>query len=169
MSDFFVPDIQELPNLRQVPYFEDQEDDPKKRVQGYATQQSLAYYRDKVSAALQKLGAIATNFIPMKSAEFPLRYGYRITFVLGKIHGRIDIAALPIRAETARKKERALSQALYLLALKLDAEATAWAYEPGTMPLLPYLIGEGDRTITQAVIELGVLPQLPSGEKKAVE
>lgn len=165
MSSFFVPDVQ-LPETRQVPYFEDQDKDANKRVQGYAATQDQARYRDRVSAAIQALGAIVTGFVPIKSTESPLRYGYRIQFMLGSVLGRIDIAALPLRAETAHKKDRALCQALYLLALKLEAEAAAWAYEPGSTPLLPYLLGSGDRTIAQAVIEMGVLPQLVSEKQE---
>lgn len=163
MISFFVPDVQ-LPEARQVPWFEDQDKDESKRVQGYGTTKSQQYYRDRVSSALQALGAIVTGFIPIKSTESPLRYGYRIQFMLGSVLGRIDIAALPLRTETAHKKDRALRQALYLLALKLEAEAAAWAYEPGSTPLLPYLIGSGDRTITEAVVAMGVLPQLTSGK-----
>lgn len=120
MSDFFVPDIQEVPQAsRQIPYFEDQEKDAKMRVQGYSVTRPQSHYRDRVSAALQALGAFTTGFIPMKSVGSPLRYGYRIQFTIGAVSGRIDIAALPMRNESAHKKDRALSQALYLLALKL--------------------------------------------------
>src|SRR5688572_21957479 len=118
----FIPDIDV--KHREVPFFEDT---TISGAMGNLTK-DLNYYQSKVAQAMNRLDGIVTGFMPIKSDGTPLRYGFRISFVLHSIPGRIDCAALPMRTETAVKKNKALSQALYLLWKKLDAEADAWVY-----------------------------------------
>lgn len=154
----FIPDHLQ-PLDRVVPYFEDH-----KSIPGYRTTKSTKRLQNEIASLFDRLGGGGVTFIPGTFDGKPLRYGYSIAFFLeGGVKGRIEIAALPLRHYTDTKKEKALAQALYLLRNKLEAQAFELIYEPGSIPLLPYLIGEGGRTVTEALIGSGALPQLTAG------
>lgn len=150
----FIPERPEVSKLT-VPFYEDQQ-----KIVGSSVTKSLDYYEKRVKETMTRLGAY--NVVLMLG-NFPgqsARYGYQITFNLSNIPGRIDCAALPMRSETKVKKERALCQALYLLGNWLEAELFSTIYRPGSIPLVPYLIGSGDKTVTESLIELQELPLL---------
>lgn len=86
-----------------------------------------------------------------------------MTFMIGGMAGRMEVAALPMKNEAPGKKEKALAQALYLVRNWLEGEAFSQVYRPGNVPLLPYLIGAGDVTVQEAVSKSGNLPMLKSG------
>lgn len=154
----FIPDLGATE--RKLPYFEDA---TMSGAAGNLTK-DLAYYCSQVSQAIARLDGMVIGFTPIKSDGKPLRYGFRIAFILQGVAGRIDCAALPMRSETPGKKNKALSQALYLLWKKLDAEADAWVYNPGSIPLMPYLIGASGHTVTEELTASGILPDFkPAG------
>lgn len=150
----FIPEKPEAVKLS-VPFYEDQS-----KIAGASVSKSLDYYEKAVKETMTKLGAYEVVVMVGTYDGPPLRYGYQITFKLVNIPGRIDCAALPIKKLTKTKKDRALCQALYLLNNWLEAELHSTIYRPGSIPLVPYLIGSGDRTVTESLIELQELPRL---------
>jgi hypothetical protein len=157
----FVPQLEH--RAQAVPFFEDQKD-AKSGVRGWRAEAALTTYINGISQALGDLDAAAVIFTPGQYPGESVRFGYRVAFQFRGVPGRIDCAALPLRKYTDTKKEHALAQALYLLKSELEALASAWIYKPGSLPLIPYLLGPGGQTVTEALIESGVLPELrPAG------
>lgn len=155
----FIPDKLDAPVLN-VPYFEDQKEHG---IPGRGTDKSPQQIQTEIRNIMSRLGAGNVVFSPGKFQDKPIRYGYQITFFMAGIPGRIDIAALPIKSETAVRKEKALAQALYLVRNWLEGELFSQIYRPGNVPLLPYLIGANDVTVQEAMIKSGSLPMLKSG------
>jgi hypothetical protein len=164
----FIPDKLETPK-RVIPWYEDQGGE---KIPGRGTSKSIAVLKSEIVDLLSELGAGDMFF---ESGKYPdvsrlgsvARYGFQIKFSFQGALGRIDCAALPIRAETANKKDRALAQALYLLRDELQAMVYAVVHKPGAIPLVPYLIGAGGKTVTEALIE-GATLALPQGAKQEV-
>lgn len=151
----FIPDLK----IEQVsiPYYEDS---PDRKIPGRATTKSTSRLQSEISQLLTKLGAFNVAFMPGIFPGKTKRYGFQVTFQYGTALGRLDCAALPIRSETPAKKEAAIKQALFLLRNKMEAMVYASIYEPNGLPLVPYLIGAGNKTVTEALIESGNLPLL---------
>lgn len=156
----FIPETP-TDNIGKVPFFEDS---AAAGVAGRRTNKPIRGLQGEVIDALAKLGAGAVQFTPGAFTEGGLtRYGFRITFYLGAIPGRMEIAALPLRSETPSKKDRALAQALYLVRDSLRAMHDARYYHPGDIPLLPYLIGSNGRTVRETLVETLALPERAGG------
>ncbi len=150
----FIPE--RLTSLeRAIPYFEDQEGE---NIPGRRTHKSIISLKAEIFDLLAELGADDPYFV---AGKFPAgnreRYGFQVFFTLQGARGRIDCAALPIRKETTVKKDRALAQALFLLRDELQAMVYAFVHKPGSIPLVPYLIGAGGKTVTEALIESATL------------
>src|SRR5574341_872883 len=139
-----------------VPYFEDIQ---ASEVRGYSVTKPQKYYQNNITELLIELGAMGVMFQAGTFPTVPERFGYQIKFHLGGIPGRIDCAALPIRSYKDHKKDRALAQALYLVQEWLKAEIDTKVYRPGAIPLMPYLIGAGGKTVTEELIEHLQLPE----------
>jgi len=156
----FIPDrIQ--PTEAQLPYFEDSS--REKGIAGQGTDKSLQELQAEIRTAVARLGGGVTRFIPGTYPGSPRRYGYRIEFLVGNVRGRIDVAALPIRKETDVVRTKALKQALYMCRDILASQYYATLLMPGSVPLLPYLVGPGDKTVAEAMMESGQLPALETG------
>lgn len=155
----FIPEAPRAPELS-VPFFEDNLLD--KTVPGRGVEKPVEYYQKQIRELMLKLGAALVQFTPGTFPTQPKRYGYLITFSLNGIQGRIECAALPMRSETATRKDRALAQALFLLRTWLEGEVYSAVYRPGAIPLVPFLIGNDGKTVTEALLERG-LPQLSAG------
>jgi hypothetical protein len=140
-----------------VPFFEDVKADV---APGYRTRMTPKALQKEISDLLLRMGAGAIRFMPGQYPGKPTRYGFQLTFSLNGIPGRIDIAALPMRTETAAKKDSAQAQALFLVRDWLRGELFSSLYRPGAVPLMPYLIGPGGKTVTEAILEDGRLPAL---------
>lgn len=147
---------------RKTPFFEDAQ---SVQAAGYDLRNEIEYYQTKLETALRRMEATQIIFINAKDDAKPLRYGYRITFRLNGIPGRIDILAMPLKKETPARKLQALKQALYIKALELEAALNSRFIEPGAIPLIPYLIGDGDMTVKEAMTRGYDLPMLTSGGK----
>lgn len=152
----FVPDELHVPKL-DVPYFEDQSD---QKIPGRGTEKSPEQLQTEVREMMTKLGAFRVIFTPGKFSDNPVRYGYQMTFVIGDVPGRMDIAALPMRSEAPGKKNKALAQALYLVRNWLEGEFFSQVYRPGSIPLLPYMVGNDNRTVTEVMVSTGAIPLL---------
>jgi hypothetical protein len=110
---------------------------------------------------LARLGAASVQFVPGTYDDGPrTRFGFRVVFWYGATQGRIDCAALPLRVDTPRQRDRALAQALYLLRDELQAMVHSQIYKPGSVPLVPYLIGPNGQTVTEYLVETQNVPQL---------
>ena len=118
------------------------------------------FYRNRIVDYFIRLGASGIIFTDGKFPTSPPRYGYRIEFQFYGMSGRIDAAALPIKSETAIKKDKALKQCLFLLAQWLEGEFSSLMYRPGAIPLMPYLLGSGGKTIVEQMVESGYLPEI---------
>lgn len=140
-----------------VPYFEDIR---AADIKGRRTEKAVSLLQRECVDLLTRLGAHSIGFVSGMYPGKPQRYGYQVQFGYGSVRGRIDCAALPLRSETTLKKDRALAQALYLLRMELEAQVNAWVYKPGAIPLVPYLIGAGDKTVTEALVETRTLPSM---------
>lgn len=155
----FVPIMPQYGTV-DVPFWEDE----TAEVPGRHLSKPLQFYQNDVAAQLGRFGAIVTSFVPGEYVGGPhKRYGFRIMFAVDAMSHRIDCVAVPMRRETPAKKTKALSQACYLLARKLEAMSVAYIYEPNSMPLLPYMVGDGGATVTEAIQRTLALPVF-SGE-----
>lgn len=139
----FIPN-KPTPLFQKPPFFEDIK---AADVPGRRTEKKVSVLQGEVVEALVKLGAIGVYFLDGTFDGSPKRYGFAVHFTLQGIPARIDIAALPLRSDA--NKDRALAQALFLLRNRLEAQYYAAAYEPGLIPLLPYLIGPDGRILYQ--------------------
>lgn len=112
---------------------------------GYDTSKKESELRGEIVAALKLLGAAKVTFTSGKFAGDPPRYGYVIQFTLDGEDARMQVAALPLRGETATKKEKALRQALYIVEKWLKSAITSRVFSPGYHPLMQFLLVEGGR------------------------
>lgn len=161
----FIPNKIDTQHVDQVPFFEDSQE---AKIRGYSTQKSITVLQKEISQLLGRLNAFGVTFVPGKyPAGKYQRHGFQINFVVGTTRARIDCAALPIRSETAHKKDRAQAQALFLVRNELEAAIMAVMYKPGSAPLVPYMLDAKGRTVTEALAEAGQLPMLapPNGSR----
>lgn len=154
----FIPEFKTP--ISNVPYFEDS---IKLKIPGRATRKTVQQLQKEIGEVLVKLGAFNTQFEPGAFPGTPKRYGYRVNFQFANASGRIDIAALPMKNETVTTRRDALEQALYLFRNKIEAQFYANIYEPGSLPLMPYLIGRDGQTVSEAIAATGTLPALKAG------
>lgn len=149
MAEFIVAEPEISP--ANVPFFEDSQ---QLDIPGRGLEKSLPYYQANVVEMLARLHGAGVRFTEGHFPGASRRYGYRITFSAYGNTARIDCAALPLRKETPKKKDRALAQALYILAHKLEAMVHSYIYEPDSLPLVPYIMSpENGKTITEAIRE----------------
>ena len=145
---------------RNIPYFEDSQD---RKIPGRGTEKSADKLQQEIRQLMLELDAGNIVFSPGKfevSPGVPARYGWLMTFSANGLKGRMEIAALPMRRESPAKKDQALRQALYLVRNWLESEVFSVLYRPGAVPLIPFLIGTGNKTITEALLESTDIPLL---------
>lgn len=155
MTAKFIPDRPDSSRvgIREIPYFENSSEE---KVAGHATTKKIGTLQEEIVDVLARMGAAMPRFHSGKyQVGKHLRYGYEIEFSLGNALGKINVAALPIKKETAKRKEMALRQALFLVRDMLLAEYHSMMYRPGSAPLIPYLIGPDGRTVTEMIAESG--------------
>lgn len=156
----FIPDPIAV-QQQAIPFFEDSQD---KAIPGRGTQKSIDTLQKELVGILARLGASLVMFTPGKYPDGPrVRYGFQVTFAYGEGRGRIDCAALPMRKETPARKDRALAQALYLLRDELQAQVWSSVHKPGSVPLLPYLLGSNGMTVMEHLVATQQVPQLGPG------
>jgi hypothetical protein len=143
-----------------VPFFEDSQD---RKIPGRGTEKSAEKLQAEIRQLMLELDAGNIVFSPGQfevAPGIPQRHGWLITFSLNGLPGRMEIAALPMRHETPSVKDKALRQALYLVRNWLESEVFSAMYRPGAVPLIPFLIGVGDKTVTEMMLASGELPML---------
>lgn len=159
----FIPEPVKT-SVFQVPYFEDSSE---VKVPGWRTRKTAKQLQLEILDLMLKLNAGNVIFTPGSfpaAPDQPPRYGYLMTFSFNGIPGRMEIAALPLRKETQIRKNDALEQSLFLVRHWLESEVYSVMYRPGSVPLIPFLIGAGNRTVTEMMVESGNLPKLTGGE-----
>lgn len=130
----------------------------------------LSEGRSKVSIELGKLGAIVSGIIPGTFGSGKAkRYGFVIRFMYGQTPGVIHVAGLPMKHETAEKKQAVMVQALYNVCDWLKSAITNRVFSPGSDMLIPYLLVDGKHTIAEYITSMGKLPALSAGESNVID
>jgi hypothetical protein len=142
----------------QVPYLEDARADfaPYYDVRDREPRDA----QNMVITELVKLGASAIIFREGFFGTNPKRYGYLLTFQRGLYPAQMEVAGLPMKSETPNKIARVRIQALYVLRDWLKAAVTSQIFQPGSDPLVQFLLIDGKRTLSQVLIEDGHLPNI---------
>lgn len=163
MNEFhFSPEEQQ--RRVEIPDFEDARAD---NTPYYASNKSTTKAKSEVLHELAKLGAGGTRFVRGHFGEDPKRYGYAIRFHYGGREGLIRVAGLPIgKTHTEHKVHQVRLQALLNVRDWLKAMVTQQVFTPGSEPLIQFLLVDGQRTVTDAIVESGHLPRLnPAGDE----
>lgn len=162
----FQPD---QPKEIKVPYFEDAL--AKDGWQGQATRKTINKLQNEIQGSIQRLGGFVIVF---QSGTFGERAGFRVHIGIANeganMPGYIDIAALPSKVDTEKSREKSLKMALYMLREALDGQWLLQQLSPGLAPLMPFMMADGQRNITQAWSETAVMAALlPPGGGEFVE
>lgn len=155
-----------------VPFFEDA--NSEEGWQGHRTRKSIDKLMNEVTSAIGRLGGIVSGF---QRGTFHTgqvkRNGYQIHYALrgtsGQlVSGRLDLAALPVRYE--RNQDDALEMALYMVRTALDGMWFMQRLSPGYAPLMPWMLADGERTVSQLWAESPIMSRLlPPGSSDFVE
>lgn len=156
----FIPDSQR--HELEVPWFEEATT-AQHGVRGHNTSKSIEQLQGEIRAVIGLLGGSVRAFVPGTFPGARKRYGFEVRFEIAGHEGRILIAALPIKSETATRKQQALKQALYTVREHLEAHYNLLLLSPGGNPLLPYLLADGRRTVAELYRERYEVPMLSEG------
>jgi hypothetical protein len=163
----------------EVPYYDDVTGEAG--WQGHSTTKSIERLKSEIVESISRLGGMVTNFQRGKfEIETKTREGFRVHYMIettdGRtIPGRIDIAALPVRTGNNRtsmtiRLDKSLRMSLYMLRTALDGTWFLQQLSPGYAPLMPWMLADGEKTITQLWQESSVMQNLlPPGETDFVE
>mgnify|MGYP001568308587 FL=1 len=170
----FIPDQQKI-EPQTVPYFDDVT--AEDGWQGHSTGKSIDRLKQEVITALERLGGTVRTF---QRGTFIVddkkREGFQVHYIIelpdGDMRpGRLDVAALPVREEyrlqrtLASRREKSLKMALYMLREALDGTWFLSKLSPGYAPLMPWMLTEKGKTVTQLWSEsVFVGNLLPSGK-----
>jgi len=153
----FIPDDMENKEPT-IPWFE--EVTSESGIKGHYTKKSIEELKTEIKAAMSRLGGGVKTFMSGTYETEPKRYGYLINFAYGSREGRIEIAALPMEKETEGKRKRALKQALFTAREMLEAQFNSGLLVPGSAPLIPYLLDDQGRTLSEAMAAAENIPLL---------
>lgn len=175
----FVPE-QPKDEIHNVPYFDDVTADAG--WQGQTTGKSIEKLKAEIVEAIGRLGGVVTGFekgvfLVGKQRREGFRVHYTIESPDGKMtRGRLDIAALPVKEDyrlqrsLKTRREQSLKMSLYMLRMALNGTWFLQQLSPGYAALLPWMLINGEQTITQIWSErtqIGLL--LPPGGSEFVE
>jgi hypothetical protein len=155
--------------LVNVPFFEEARADFAPHYGNYFAgkkAKTVSYAQNAVLQELAKLGAGSILFEDGYFGENPKRYGYRLRFMYGGVHGLIRVAGLPIKDEETDKKLNGVKyQALMNVRDWLKATVTSMVFAPSSDILIPHLLvsPDSDMTIADHIRTQGNIPQLTSG------
>lgn len=158
-----------------VPYFEDVKEGDG--WQGHGTHKEAEELQSEVIKAVTRLGGIVSafqrgTFQIEKQKRQGLQVHYAVKGSDGRlIPGRLDVAALPLRNETSRKRDAAYCMALYMLREFLDGMWLMQQLSPGYAPLMPWMLASPDgKTVSQLWAESSVMNNLlPPGDADFIE
>ena len=163
-----------------VPYFDDVTS--AGGWQGHATDKSIDTLKSEIMEAVGRLGGLVSGF---QRGTFIIgdkrREGFRIYYHIERpdsslVRGRLDVAALPVK-ESRRiqrsleaRKQKSLKMALYMLRTALEGTWFLQQLSPGYAPLMPWMLADGEKTVTQLWSESSTMSNLlPPGESDFVE
>ena len=173
----FIPDEDDGPSL-DVPYFGEAR--AEDGWQGQSTQRSYNTLKSDLTKAMARIGGVVQSIqrgmYDIGGAE---RAGAQIHYSIEGVgrqmhYGRLDVAALPVR-ETTRgnwrktmraRQEKSLCMALYNVAQALKAQWVLKQMNPSYVPLMPWLLADDNRTISEAYLEAGIGLALPAPSKE---
>ena len=158
-----------------VPYYEDVKE--KDGWKGQATTKSVSKLQDEISQAVNRLGGIVSGF---QRGTFQIddqqREGFQIHYHLKApngqlVPGRFDVAALPVRARRdPMKKEKSLRMALYMVREGLEGMWLMQQLSPGYAALMPFMLADGDKTVSQLWAESPIMNNLlPPGDSEFID
>lgn len=165
-----------------MPWFDDVTSDAG--WQGHATSKSIRQLQSEVTEALGRLGGMVMTFQRGKfQTDSREREGFRLHYTVSNANGeqwpgKVDIAALPVKPYAGydkrkqrgfeSRKEQSLKMALFMTRIALNG---AWYLEqlsPGYAPLVPWMIADGEHTITE-LWSSNMQLALPAGDEDFVE
>lgn len=158
----FIPETQKA---AKVPYFEDVSRD--EGWQGYSTTKNSKKLQSEIGDAIGRLGGIVSVF---QRGAFVIdgltREGFRVHYSIQNpnmrlVSGRIDVAALPVRNKRDEiKKDKSLRMALFMLRNALDGMWFMQQLSPGYAALMPWMLADGDKTVSQLWSESPIMSNL---------
>jgi hypothetical protein len=153
----FIPEQSEV-SKQEVPFFDDVV--AEEGWQGHTTSKSIATLKTEVIVALNRLGGTVMVFQrgifvigQHKREGFQVHYQVDRNGVINR--GRLDVAALPVREDYRlnrslnKRKEKSLKMALYMLRSALEGTWFLQQLSPGYAPLMPWMLTEQGKTVTQ--------------------
>lgn len=148
-----------------VPFFEDVSRD--EGWQGYSTTKPIKKLQAEIGDAISRLGGIVSSFQRGTFlVDSQTREGYRVHYSIQNpnmqiIMGRIDVAALPVHnRRDESKKDKALRMSLYMLRNALDGMWFMQQLSPGYAALMPWMLADGERTVSQLWSESPIMSNL---------
>lgn len=159
----FIPE--QPKEAQSVPYFEDATS--ADGWQGQSTTKSVKALQSEIREAISYLGGEIISFQSGRFDEID-REGFLIRYVMvspdgRELPGRINIAALPLRAFSPRKHDQTLRMALYMVHLALKGVWFLQQLSPGFSALVPFMMGPGNKTISELWAEGPMNNLLPPG------
>ena len=174
----FIPDQPKA--IEDVPYYDDATSESG--WQGQSTTKSIETLKSEVVMSISLLGGMVTGF---QRGKFIIgdkeREGFRLHYVIEAADGhmapgRMDIAGLPVKNDFSLRKsydtrrEKSLKMALYMLRIALDGARFLQILSPGYAALMPWMLGRGEKTITQLWTESTIMQNLlPPADSDFVE
>lgn len=170
----FIPETPKQSTIN-IPYYDDVK--VEDGWQGHTTSKSIATLKLEITLCLSRLGGTVLSF---QQGQYVIgdkkRDGFQIHYTIevnGLLHrGQLDIAALPVRDEyrlqrtLQKRKENSLKMALYMVRKALEGTWFLQKLSPGYAPLMPWMLTNKNKTITQVWSEQVFLENLlPSGEE----
>jgi len=170
----FTPE--EKTEAKDVPFFDDVIGSDG--WEGHGTGKSTERLQQEVSTVIVRLGGHVTGF---QRGSYGEREGLRIEYIVkaddGRfVPGRIDIAALPVRVtnrnrQSAKKRrEKSFRMALYMLNTALKGTWFLQQLSPGYAALMPWMLVDGEKTISQAWANSPIMNSLlPPGDSEFID
>lgn len=174
----FIPD-QPKDKAHDLPYFDDVKSSDG--WQGQTTGKSFETLKVEIADAIHRLGGLVTGFQRGTFTGEQKREGFQIHYTIeapdGKItRGRLDIAALPVKEDYRlqrslnSRREQSLKMSLYMLRVALNGTWFLQQLSPGYAALLPWMLMDDQRTVTQVWSESAAMGRLlPPGGAEFVE
>jgi hypothetical protein len=164
----FYPESNEIPEF-DIPYHDELR--AADGWQGQTTTLSIERLKADITNALSKLGGMVHQFhrgyYEIGGKKRPgVQIIYSVEGPQGKMaYGRFDIASAPVKEpsyrrgwqETMRRREdQSLRTGLYNVVQALKAQWVLKKLNPSYMPLIPWMLIDGERTVNEAYREAGV-------------
>ena len=157
-----------------VPYYDDVR--AEDGWQGQRTAKSADVLKAEIATAIGRLGGLVSAF---QQGTFVIdgksRQGFQIHYAIQSMNGqyvpgRIDVAALPVRANSARLRDASMQMALYMVREAIDGMWFLQQLSPGYAPLMPWMLADGKRTVSQMWADSAIMNNLlPPSDSDFIE